>query len=121
MPERGRRGPAFWRFLDGIRTSFVERALVMCGSRERAGLVAALGVGDRSALPLEAEEDLAASGLVHLLASSGLHLAVVVLLVREFARRAAALRARLIRVCEELLGPEGAARNREAVAPFNRR
>jgi hypothetical protein len=40
---------------------------------------------------------------------------------REFARRAAALRARLIRVCEELLGPEGAARSREAVAPFNRR
>ena len=40
---------------------------------------------------------------------------------REFARRAAALRARLIRVCEELLGPEAAARNRDAVAPFNHR
>src|SRR4051812_13164913 len=40
---------------------------------------------------------------------------------REFARRAAALRARLIRVCDELLGPEGAARNREAVAPYNHR
>jgi hypothetical protein len=40
---------------------------------------------------------------------------------REFARRAAGLRARLIRVCEELLGPEGAARSREAVAPFNHR
>ena len=39
---------------------------------------------------------------------------------REFARRAAALRARLIRVCDELLGPEAAAANREAVAPFNR-
>ncbi|MEU4242068.1 3-methyladenine DNA glycosylase [Actinoplanes sp. NPDC026619] len=40
---------------------------------------------------------------------------------REFARRAAALRARLIRVCEELMGPEDSARSREAVAPFNRR
>jgi hypothetical protein len=40
---------------------------------------------------------------------------------REFARRAGALRSRLIRVCEELLGSESAARNREAVAPFNHR
>ena len=40
---------------------------------------------------------------------------------REFARRAAALRARLIRVCDELLGPQAAAANRETVAPFNRR
>jgi hypothetical protein len=31
------------------------------------------------------------------------------------------LRARLIRVCEELLGPEDAARSRESVAPFNHR
>jgi hypothetical protein len=38
---------------------------------------------------------------------------------REFARRAAALRARLIRVCEELLGPAAATANREAVAPHN--
>jgi hypothetical protein len=38
---------------------------------------------------------------------------------REFARRAAGLRARLIRVCEELLGPVAASANREAVAPHN--
>jgi hypothetical protein len=38
---------------------------------------------------------------------------------REFARRASALRARLIRVCEELLGPALSAENREAVAPHN--
>ncbi|GAB1694012.1 3-methyladenine DNA glycosylase [Krasilnikovia sp. M28-CT-15] len=38
---------------------------------------------------------------------------------REFARRAAALRARLIRVCEELLGPGLAEENRAAVAPHN--
>jgi hypothetical protein len=39
---------------------------------------------------------------------------------REFARRAAGLRARLIRVCDELLGPELAAEQRQAVAPHNR-
>ncbi|HEU4348447.1 MAG TPA: 3-methyladenine DNA glycosylase [Actinoplanes sp.] len=38
---------------------------------------------------------------------------------REFARRAAALRSRLIRVCEDLLGPEASAENRAAVAPYN--
>jgi hypothetical protein len=38
---------------------------------------------------------------------------------REFARRAAALRARLIRVCDELLGPSMAAENRESVGPNN--
>src|SRR5262249_54982463 len=42
----------------------------------------------RSGLSREAEDELAKSGLVHLLASSGLHLAVVALLVRELARRA---------------------------------
>jgi hypothetical protein len=40
---------------------------------------------------------------------------------REFARRAAALRARLIRVCDALMGPVAAADNRQAVAPFNHR
>jgi competence protein ComEC len=82
-----RRGPALYRWLDRVRARFTERALLICSSRERGALVAALAVGDRSALPAEAEEDLAASGLVHLLASSGLHLAVVVLLAREVARR----------------------------------
>ena len=82
-----RRGPALYRWLDELRSRFTARALLMCSSPERGALVAALGVGDRSALSADAEEDLAASGLVHLLASSGLHLAVVVLLARELARR----------------------------------
>ena len=81
------RGPALYRWIDGVRERFSERAILLCTSRERGALVAALGVGDRSALPAEAEEDLAASGLVHLLASSGLHLAAVVLVARELARR----------------------------------
>ena len=82
-----RHGPRLYRWLDEVRARFTQRALLLCSSRERGALVAALGVGDRSALPAEAEEDLAASGLVHLLASSGLHLAVVVLLARELGRR----------------------------------
>ena len=81
------RGPALYRWLDALRSRFTERALLICSSRERGALVAALGVGDRSALPAAAEEDLAASGLVHVLSSSGLHLAVVVLLARALGRR----------------------------------
>lgn len=81
------RGPALWRYVDGVRARFTERALLLCTSRDRGALVAALGVGERAALSAEAEDDLSASGLVHLLASSGLHLAVVVLVVRELSRR----------------------------------
>jgi competence protein ComEC len=82
------RGPGIWRFIDEVRARFTERALAICTSPESAALVTALAVGDRSGLSREAEDELAASGLVHLLASSGLHLAVVALVVRELARRA---------------------------------
>jgi competence protein ComEC len=81
------RGPALWRRLDELRARFAGRAASICSSPERAALVTALAVGDRSGLSREAEDELAASGLVHLLASSGLHLAVVVLLFRELGRR----------------------------------
>lgn len=81
------RGPPFWRWLDGLRARFSARAQEICTSRERGALVAALGVGDRSGLSAEEENELSASGLVHLLASSGLHLAVVAYLARELARR----------------------------------
>jgi len=82
------RGPRIWRWFDGLRGRFAERAASVCTSPESAALVTALAVGDRSGLSREAEDELAASGLVHLLASSGLHLAVVALVVRELARRA---------------------------------
>ena len=82
------RGPRLFRWIDGVRSRFAGRAAAVCGSAERAALVTALAVGDRSALSREAEDELAASGLVHLLASSGLHLAVVALVIRELARRA---------------------------------
>src|SRR5439155_5223330 len=82
------RGPRIWRWFDELRGRFAERARAVCTSAEHAALVTALAVGDRSGLSRETEDELAASGLVHLLASSGLHLAVVALLVRELARRA---------------------------------
>src|SRR5207237_388683 len=82
------RGPRIWRWFDELRGRFAERARAVCTSPEHAALVTALAVGDRSGLSRETEDELAASGLVHLLASSGLHLAVVALLVRELARRA---------------------------------
>ncbi|HYY53657.1 MAG TPA: DNA internalization-related competence protein ComEC/Rec2, partial [Myxococcales bacterium] len=83
-----RRGPAIWRWFDELRARFAERAAAICTSKERAALVTALAVGDRTGLSRETEDEMAASGLVHLLASSGLHLAVVALLIRELARRA---------------------------------
>ena len=81
------RGPALWRWLDGVRARFSARAVLLCSTPERAALVAALGVGDRSLLAADVEEELSVSGLVHLLASSGLHLAVVVLFARAVATR----------------------------------
>jgi competence protein ComEC len=81
-----RRGPWLWRAVDGVRARFAARASALL-EPDRAALVTALAVGDRSGLSAAAEDDLARSGLVHLLASSGLHLAVAVLLVRELARR----------------------------------
>src|SRR5438132_2551931 len=81
-------GPRPWQLVAELRARFARRCAEVCTTPGRAGLVAALGVGDRSLLPPEIEIDLAASGLVHLLASSGLHLAVVALLVRWIARRA---------------------------------
>ena len=81
-------GPRIWRWFDELRARFSERAAATCTSKERAALVTALAVGDRTGLSREVEDEMAASGLVHLLASSGLHLAVVALLVRELARRA---------------------------------
>src|SRR5258706_288478 len=79
--------PRAWQLLAEVRARFARRCAEVCTTPARAGLVAALGAGDRSLIPPEVEEDLAASGLVHLLASSGLHLAVVALLVRSLAKR----------------------------------
>jgi competence protein ComEC len=98
-----RRGPAFFRFLDESRERFARRCQEVCTTPERGALVAALGVGDRTDIPPALDDELAESGLVHLLSSAGLHLAALALLVRwlsrqllvrtRFAPRAAALSA----------------------------
>ncbi|HYV66511.1 MAG TPA: ComEC/Rec2 family competence protein, partial [Myxococcales bacterium] len=75
-----------WQAVAELRARFARRCADVCTTPARAGLVAALGAGDRSLIPPDVEEDLAASGLVHLLASSGLHLAVIALLVRWAAK-----------------------------------
>jgi competence protein ComEC len=98
-----RKGPAFFRYLDESRERFARRCQEVCTTPERGALVAALGVGDRSDIPPALDDELAESGLVHLLSSAGLHLAALALLVRwlsrqllvrtRFAPRAAALSA----------------------------
>ncbi|MFL5455279.1 MAG: ComEC/Rec2 family competence protein, partial [Myxococcales bacterium] len=81
------RGPPWSRAVARLRSRFARKCEDVCTTPARAGLVAALGVGDRSLIPAEVEDDLAASGLVHLLASAGLHLAAVAFLVRGLVRR----------------------------------
>jgi competence protein ComEC len=81
------RGPALPRALDELRARFASRCEEVCTTPQRAALVAALGVGDRSGIDPALDDELAESGLVHLLSSAGLHLAVVALAVRALLRR----------------------------------
>ncbi len=74
------RGPAVFRAIDELRDRFSQRCQELCTTPQRGALVAALAVGDRAGLDLETEEELVDSGLVHLLSSAGLHLALVALL-----------------------------------------
>jgi len=59
-------------------------------SRSR-GIVAAMVIGDRSGLNPQVRDDFAAAGLAHILAVSGLHLAVTALLAFALVRRLWAL------------------------------
>ena len=80
------RGPWLWRWLDGLRERFATRAALICAP-EQAALLTALAVGDRRGITPAEEDELSASGLVHLLASSGLHLFIIAWLFREVSRR----------------------------------
>jgi competence protein ComEC len=79
-------GPWLWRWLDDLRDRFAVRAATICAP-EQAALLTALAVGNRRGLSAAEEDELSASGLVHLLASSGLHLFIIAWLVREAVRR----------------------------------
>ena len=80
------RGPWLWRWLDDLRDRFAARAALVCAPGQ-AALLTALAVGNRRGISAAEEEELSASGLVHLLASSGLHLFIIAWLVRESVRR----------------------------------
>lgn len=73
--------PSGWREELGLRVSALRRQLaghVQMAAGERAGgFAAALVSGDRSYMRLEDQEALRNSGLAHLLAISGLHMAIV--------------------------------------------
>ena len=81
------RGPLWARLAGEVRDRFAARCAEVCGSPERGALVSALAVGDRADLPPEVDDELAASGLIHLLASAGLHLAAVCVLVQRAAEK----------------------------------
>jgi competence protein ComEC len=81
------RGPRFFRWLDERRERFARRAADLCPP-DRAALLTALATGDRHLLSPDDEDALSASGLVHLLASSGLHLFILVWLARALVRLA---------------------------------
>lgn len=59
-----------------MRSWFANRITKILGGRPEAGLVVALLVGDRSGISDPQEENLRAAGLAHILAISGLHMAL---------------------------------------------
>ena len=79
------RGPLPQRLIDELRSRFAARANELATTPERGAVLAALAVGDRSAISPELDDELSLSGLIHLLASAGLHLAVVALVTRTAA------------------------------------
>ncbi|WP_428649714.1 ComEC/Rec2 family competence protein [Roseibium sp.] len=62
--------------LQRLRDSVASRIRSVLGSRPETGLAVALLVGDRSGIGSEQEEVLRAAGLAHILAISGLHMAL---------------------------------------------
>jgi competence protein ComEC len=80
------RGPPIFRWLDELRDRFSQRCQELGTTPQRAAVISALGVGDRAGLDLETDEELTDSGLVHLLSSAGLHLAIAALLAERLLR-----------------------------------
>jgi ComEC/Rec2-related protein len=98
-------GPVVWlrpsaapRGLDRVRAGYWgwvaatrQRAWAASRGDRRASLVVAVGLGLRSALAPDEREQLRAAGLGHLIAVSGLHVAVAALGLQVLARRCVAL------------------------------
>jgi ComEC/Rec2-related protein len=77
----------YWRRVAALR----QRAWSSTRGDPSASLVVAVGLGLRAALTPEQREQLRAAGLGHLIAVSGLHVAVAALWLQALARRAATL------------------------------
>ncbi|WP_051241477.1 ComEC/Rec2 family competence protein [Stappia stellulata] len=81
--------------IDGLRRTIAERILQTLGTGVAGGLAVALIVGDRSSIPPETTEALRTAGLAHILAISGLHMALFAGAVFFSVRAVLALSARL--------------------------
>ncbi|MEM7462298.1 MAG: ComEC/Rec2 family competence protein [Pseudomonadota bacterium] len=66
--------------INRLRLAIARRVLKTL-PKEEGGIAVALMIGDRSAIPIAAQESLRKSGLAHILAISGLHMALVTLTV----------------------------------------
>ena len=78
---------AYWRWVGRTR----QRAWAASRGDPRASLAVAVGLGLRSALAPDQREQLRAAGLGHLIAVSGLHVAVAAIGLQALARRAVTL------------------------------
>jgi ComEC/Rec2-related protein len=85
LPRLPRLIDAYWRWVAQLR----QRAWSTTRGDAAASLVVAVGLGLRSALPPELRDELRAAGLGHLIAVSGLHIAVAALWLQVLARRLA--------------------------------
>jgi competence protein ComEC len=99
-PERVDLGPVPWDLramsaIDGLRHAIAERILQVLGTGVAGGLAVALIVGDRSGISPETTEALRTAGLAHILAISGLHMALFSGAVFFAVRAVLALSARL--------------------------
>ena len=78
---RLRPAPAWQRWAQRLRDRFDALAARAIGDPLARALVVTLAVGDRSGLPADVRDDFNASGLAHILSVSGLHIAVVALVL----------------------------------------
>ncbi|WP_172838546.1 ComEC/Rec2 family competence protein [Stappia sp. ES.058] len=99
-PEPADLGPVPWDLrlmsaIDRLRRAIAQRILQTLGTGVAGGLAVALIVGDRSSIPPEVTEALRTAGLAHILAISGLHMALFAGAVFFSVRAVLALSARL--------------------------
>jgi competence protein ComEC len=81
--------------LDAVRADLLKNILALLKNNDYAGVIAALVIGDKSAITEQQWQLFKASGTIHLIAISGLHVGIIALLaywlVFQLARRCEAL------------------------------